>query len=53
MKNGNMLAIANKLLVSKIAHSSLKTDISRIENILRIANISRISRKEARVSPES
>ena len=53
MKNGNMLVIANKLMVSKIANSSMKADITRIERIIRIANTSRISRKEAIVSLES
>ena len=53
MKNGNMLVIGNKLMVSKIANSSMKADITRIERIIRIANTSRISRKEALVSLES
>ena len=53
MKNGNMLVIGNKLMVSKIANSSMKADITRIERIISIANTSRISRKEALVSLES
>ena len=53
MKNGNMLVIGNKLTVSKIANSSMKADITRIERIIRIANTSRLSRKEALVSLES
>ena len=39
--------------VAKIANSSMKADITRIERIIRIANTSRISRKEALVSLES
>ena len=53
MKNGNILVIANKVMVSKIANSSMKADITRIERLIRIANTSRISRKEAIVSLES
>ena len=51
MKNGNILVIANKVMVSKIANSSMKADITRIERIIRIANTSRIYQGRKQLFP--